>query len=368
MEYKFNFYFQLQSNTDSVQPFCVLILFLHFYKENDRKMPLEKNAYLRYQVLDRCFSNVGKQYFMVDLIEECFKELHVMDPSILSISRRQILYDIKFMESKEGWSIPLIKPRIDRKAYYQYDNASFSILNQPPSKIELEQIENAKLVITRLASLDEFEWMHELVAQLEELFTDSERKVIDFGRNQYLEGLSNLSKLYYAILNKQVLEITYKPFHREEPLVTLFHPLYLKQYNNRWFLIGHIDSYESLTNYPIDRITKIEEVGGKFVNLEIDFKEYFDDVIGVTRNLNDEPVEIKLRFSLNRAPYILTKPLHGSQKTKQDENGLTVTIEVIPNRELIAHILSYGDDVTVISPESLREEVATKLKNSLKNY
>ncbi len=332
-------------------------------------MPLEKNAYLRYQVLDRCFSNVGVKYFMDDLIEECFNELHEMDPSILSISRRQILYDIKFMESKEGWSVPLIKPRVNRKAYYQYTNGSFSILKQAPSKIELEQIENAKLVMSRLAGLDEFEWMHELVAQLEELFTDSDRKVIDFSRNQYLEGLSHLNSLYYSILNKQVLEITYLPFHWEDPLVTLFHPLFLKQYNNRWFLIGHIDGYDSLTNYPIDRIIDIKEIDIKFVNLEIDFEEYFDDVIGATRNIDDEPLEIKLHFSPGRAPYVLTKPLHGSQKIKeQNESGLTISIEVIPNRELIAHILSYGDDITVISPESLREEVATKLKNSLKNY
>ncbi len=331
-------------------------------------MPINKHAYIRYQTLDRCFRNTGRKFFIEDLIEECFKDLSAFDPSISSLSRRQVFYDIKFMESKDGWSIPIEKPREDKKAYYHYSDHSYSILNQPPSKTELEQIELAKMVMARLSTLDEFEWMNELVTRLEESFFETGGKVMDFGRNIYLEGLNRLGKLYYSIINKQVLEITYKPFHKNESIITIFHPHYLKQFNNRWFLIGHIDGFQSLTNYPLDRIEKIKEVDLKYEELEIDFEEYFDDVIGVTRNIEDEPIDIKLLFSPARAPYILTKPFHSSQTTLHNEENLTILIKVIPNRELISQIMSFGDDVTVISPDSIREQIKEKLKNSLSRY
>jgi len=91
---------------------------------------------------------------------------------------------------------------------------------------------------------------------------------------------------------------------------------------------------------------------------EIDFEEYFDDVIGVTVPERLEPVNVLLRVSNNRYNYIKTKPLHLSQrKVSEERNHTTISINVKINKELIALLLSFGHDVEVISPAVLRAEM-----------
>lgn len=81
------------------------------------------------------------------------------------------------------------------------------------------------------------------------------------------------------------------------------------------------------------------------------------------------PVEkVKLRFSPPQAPYIHTKPLHGTQKEKSDESGLIITIEVIPNVELEQLILRYGENCKVLEPEGLKQKIKDRIENSFKNY
>src|SRR5688572_20446002 len=99
-------------------------------------MATNKNALVRYKILDRCFRNPGKKYFIDDLIEECEKVLLEIDPQSNGISRRQIFEDIIFMKSAEGWSIELSKLREGKKVYYRYSNPDFSINNMPLNEVE----------------------------------------------------------------------------------------------------------------------------------------------------------------------------------------------------------------------------------------
>jgi predicted DNA-binding transcriptional regulator YafY len=78
--------------------------------------------------------------------------------------------------------------------------------------------------------------------------------------------------------------------------------------------------------------------------------------------------KVKLWFSPAQAPYIHTKPLHGTQKEKWDERGLTITIEVIPNVELEQLILRYGENCKVLEPDYLRQQIQERLKKSIQNY
>lgn len=70
-------------------------------------MATNKHAYIRYKVLDKCFGNPGRRYFIENLIEECEKILMDIDPASRGISRRQVLADIAFMESGDGWGLNL---------------------------------------------------------------------------------------------------------------------------------------------------------------------------------------------------------------------------------------------------------------------
>lgn len=336
-------------------------------------MSTNKNALIRYQVLDRCFRNIGKMYFWEDLLEECNKALIDFDPNSDGIQRRQLFDDIRFMESDAGWSIPLVRNRHGRKVYYRYEDLSFSISNQPLNDSEVEQIKSALQIISRFSGTPQFELVNEMIPLLESKFGLIERRgeVISFESNIDLIGLHLLTPLFNAIVNERVLLVKYKDFKSSEPYKIIFHPYYLKQYNNRWFIFGLNEAFQNpFWNLALDRILSVNELQNTYVPSDIDWEDdYFYDIIGVTRIQDAEIQEVILQFSADLAPYIQTKPIHPTQsKPKFLESGeMIVTIKVIPNYELERLILSYGERVKVIAPSSIKELIRSRIQamNSL---
>ena len=84
-------------------------------------MPINKNAIIRYQVLDKCFSDFRHRYYIEDLIEACSEALYDYTGKG-GVGRRQIFDDITFMESSQGWSIPLERLKDGKRTYYRYEN------------------------------------------------------------------------------------------------------------------------------------------------------------------------------------------------------------------------------------------------------
>ena len=90
-------------------------------------MATNKHATIRYHALDLCFGNSGRKYFIEDLIEACNNAIYDYTGTSEGIKRRQIFDDIKFMESEQGWSIPLDKIRDGKRVYYRYSDKNFSV-------------------------------------------------------------------------------------------------------------------------------------------------------------------------------------------------------------------------------------------------
>lgn len=330
-------------------------------------MSINKNALIRYQVLDRCFRNNGRKYFWEDLLEECNKVLVDFDPNSEGIQRRQLFDDIRFMESEAGWSIPLERYRDSRKVYYRYKDLSFSINNQPLNDTEAEQIKSAIQIISRFSGTPQFEWVNEMIPMLESKFGFIERKseIINFESNIDLKGIHFLTPLFNATVNERVLLVKYKDFKSPEPYEFIFHPHYLKQYNSRWFVFGlNADNQVSNWNLALDRIESLTETSQKYIHSKTDWEDYFFDLIGVTRPEGVDLQEIVLKFSSEAAPYVITKPIHASQKHISDATGLEVKIKVIPNFELERLILSFGDQVKVISPQNFKERISICIKTA----
>lgn len=334
-------------------------------------MAVNKNAILRYQVFDKCFRNLGKMYFLKDLLDECNAALQDFDPNSNGIQRRQLFDDIKFMESEQGWSIPLERHSYGKKVFYRYSDLSFSINNQPLNKSEAEQMQAAIMILSRFSGAPQFEWMSEIIPVLEnKLGIKAENEeVISYETNIDLIGRDHLSVLFNAIVNKRALKILYKDFKSESSYSITLHPYYLKQYNNRWFVLGLNEAMGNSTwNMSLDRIEDIKETTNLYKKNETDWEDYFFDIVGVTRYSNLEIQEITLHFNNDVAPYVKTKPLHPTQKTKEVGSGLDVKIQVIPNYELETLILSFGEGVKVISPDDLRIKINGRLKNAFSQY
>jgi predicted DNA-binding transcriptional regulator YafY len=336
-------------------------------------MSTNKNALIRYKVLDNCFRNPGKRYFIDNLIEECEKVLLEIDPESKGISRRQIFDDIAFMESSEGWSIELERHKDGKKVFYRYKDLTFSINNMPLNEVEINQLKDAVDILSQFKGMPHFDWISEMIPKLRQGISafDSENKLMEFESNEFLKGMDHLGTLYNSLHYKKPIKVKYHPYQDEVAHDLILHPYFLKQYNGRWFLFGHNPaSGKSDWNLAIDRILEIEELSVSFIeNTEINWSEYFEDMIGVTKPEGEEIQNISLHFFGKTGKYIQTKPLHGSQKDKWiDSNTLEVKLEVIPNYELERVILSYADSVKVIKPSSLVEKITSRTKKSLSQY
>ncbi|MEO9893099.1 WYL domain-containing protein [Aurantibacter sp.] len=335
-------------------------------------MSTNKHAVIRYQTLDKCFRNTGKRYFIEDLLEACNASLFEFDNTTEGIRKRQLYDDVRFMESAQGWSIPIEKIKDGKRVYYRYDDSSFSINNQPLNENEAEQIKSAMLVLRRFKGLPQFEWVNELLPKLDKTFnlSNQNNEIISFDTNEFLIGAEYISDLFTAIQNQQALEVSYQSFNSTVPQEITFHPYHLKQYNNRWFVFGKNDGYDNLTNLALDRIKQIDHASISFDNSQmLDFEEYFEDIIGVTKPTEAKASKILLKATTQLAPYIKTKPIHGSQKkVEETNNSCTFSIEVIPNYELNKMLLSFGSGIEVLEPKHLRLTIKKLLESSTDIY
>jgi predicted DNA-binding transcriptional regulator YafY len=333
-------------------------------------MATNKHAQIRYKILDSCFRNSGRTYTFEELMDACCDSLAEIDSKSNGVSVRTIREDISFMESDAGWSADIERVKVGRKSIYRYRDPNFSINNQPLSKTELTQINSALEIISRFDGMPQFGWVNEIVTKINNGFElkENSTKIISFDSNKYLKGIEYLGELFNIINSGKTINIIYRPFKSNKDIDLIIHPYYLKQYNNRWFLFGLNDKYKSISNIALDRIVSFTTTPIKFIkNKSINFNEYFEDIIGVTMPENTKLIKIELLFNNDEAPYVITKPLHESQiKKSHDENGLLITIEVIPNVELVKLLLSYGDNVTIIKPLTFKEKINKIHKAAIK--
>lgn len=333
-------------------------------------MATNKLALVRYKVLDQCFRNPGKRYFIDDLIDEISRVLAQIDPNTNGISRRQILDDIAFMESEEGWAINLVRAKDGRKVFYRYSDPAFSINNMPLNDVEIQQLKSAVNTLSQFKGMPQFEWMHELLPKLEQGAQPhpTMHTIIEFDSNQYLKGIEYLGTLHSAIAYKKVLIISYHPYDSDVAFDVTIHPYYLKQYNNRWFLFGYNPETDRYNwNLALDRMVSVREVKARYKkNDVIVWSEYFEDIVGVTKPENGRTEKIILNIVGKTAKYIETKPFHGSQKSKWlDSSTMEVILEVVVNNEFERLLLSYADSLKVIKPATLKNRIKERLESAL---
>ena len=143
--------------------------------------------------------------------------------------------------------------------------------------------------------------------------------------------------------------------------------------NNRWFLFGLNEEKGSIYNVALDRIEDISNPpkGTDYLfDFDFDPKQYFKDIVGVTRYAEFPIEHVVFRASEAQAPYVRTKPIHQSQKEMETlaDGSVLFSIDVIPNYELERDWLGYGESLTVLSPDSLMKKLQERLEKTLENY
>lgn len=336
-------------------------------------MATTKNPLIRYKILDKCFRNPYKNFYFETLLEAVNEMLFEITGDEEGIKTRQLRDDIAFMRSSEGWNIELAELSEGKKKIYRYEDVNFSINNAPLNEVEMDQFQSAIQVLSQFEGMPQFEGIQAIIAKLKtDLKTTTNQKpFIGFDSSQDLKGIEHFSTLYNAVQNKTPLEIRYKDFKSEEPYTYIFHPYYLKEYNNRWFLFGlHPESGKPDWNVAIDRIEEVLPVAVPFIeNEQLDWQDYFSDIIGVSKPIDSELQEVVLHFNQLTGRYMENKSIHETQKHKWlDANTFEVKIKVMLNYELERLILSYGESVKVVKPQILKQKIKERLLKAIAEY
>jgi predicted DNA-binding transcriptional regulator YafY len=334
-------------------------------------MPVNRNALIRYKTIDQCLQNRYRQWTLDDLIEACSEALYEYEGIQKGISKRTVQLDIQMMRSdKLGYNAPIIV--YDNK-YYTYEDPDYSITNIPLTDKDLDKLTEAVEFMKQFKGFSHFRELDEMVQKLEDHVYSQKKQqkpVIDFEKNEELKGLEHLEVLYQAIIQQKPVNLTYQSFKARRASSFVFHPYLLKEFRNRWFLIGIRKEDEPILTLALDRILAIDNSDEAFfAKDDFDAETYFKDVIGVTVNPNQEPERVVLLINHKHAQYVITKPLHSSQEiVKKDSEGITIELRVQHNFELEKEILGLGDGVTVLAPNRLKRSIKARLSKASNLY
>jgi predicted DNA-binding transcriptional regulator YafY len=335
-------------------------------------MALNKNALIRYKTIDKCLQNNYRQWTLEDLIDACSDALHEYEGRDVNVSKRTIQLDIQMMRSdKLGYNAPIVV--YDRK-YYKYEDEDFSITDIPLNESDMNVLSETVEMLKQFKDFSLFSELGGIIQRLEDkVYTErtQQSSIIHLDKNEKLKGLEHLDVLYQAILKKMVLIVKYQSFKARQASDIILHPYILKEFNNRWFLIGRtgVEAKKPIVTFALDRIVAIDyDTSIPYKNENFDGDKYYKDVIGVTVS-NTRTERVQFWVDRMNAPYVLTKPFHNSQRIiERREDGIIFNIFVQINFELERMILGFGDSIEVLKPKKLRERMKKKLERASSFY
>ena len=184
------------------------------------------------------------------------------------------------------------------------------------------------------------------------------------------QGTENLYGLLHAIKNKVQISFSYKKFWEDEMSQRTAEPYALKEFKNRWYVLANDLKDNKVKSFALDRLTELEITRKKFqLPIDFDVNEHYKYCFGIISPNEHQPQEVILSFDPFQGKYIKTLPLHESQVILKDhEEELLIKLTLFLTHDFLMEILSYGDNVKVIQPESLIEELKTSYENALKLY
>lgn len=350
---------------------CVACCKLCIFKPHFSAMPINRLALIRYKTIDQCLQNRFRKWTLEDLMEACSEALYEYEGISKGIGRRTIQLDIQNMRSEKlGYNAPIIV--IDKK-FYTYEDKDFSITNSPLNVQDLTTLNEVVLLLKQFKGFGFFHELDNMVTRLEDKLYKQNHKgksYIDFEKNELLKGLEHIDPLLKCLNQEMAIEVVYQSFKAENAQTFVFYPYLLKEYRNRWFLLGAKKVGKAILILALDRLESFNPLPYElFYDAPFDVSSYFNDVIGVSKAPNQIPSTIVLKVANDNVPYVLTKPLHPSQKLEKTlEDGSIFSINVIWNFELEREILGFGDAIKVLSPKRLSGKIQGRMKKALHAY
>ncbi|MCH7534931.1 MAG: WYL domain-containing protein [Bacteroidetes bacterium] len=325
---------------------------------------------MRYRIIDEMLKNNMKPYpskedIRCNLEEKGYK-----------VSSSTIEKDIKAMrdEVNLGFNAPIGYDH-DRRGYY-YTDKDYSIAEIPLTEDETESI---RFAATTLYHFRETKIFSDYKSAIEKILNrvssspgvDDKKlhKFLQFESVPYYKGWDYVAVLLNAAQKRLTVEFSYNKFNSDETTHHTVDPYFIKEYRNRWYLIGYSHAKDYFLTFGLGRIEDLQITTKRYtINSYFDPDKFFRHSYGITTH-EGKVEKVVLSFSKELAPYIRTMNIHDTQKIVKDtDKEYRISINILISRELIAEILGWGKGVKVISPGSLVEGIKAELESCLKEY
>jgi len=198
-------------------------------------------------------------------------------------------------------------------------------------------------------------------------------------------GNDYLLEVLKAMRENRVLAVTYQDYFDKEPRDILLEPYCVRVFRQRWYVIGVMenepkgDEPTELTNqgrirrYALDRVMTLEQTDATF-KMPQDFSvdDYFADAFGIIvepEEYDVETIRMKVYDINHRREYLRSLPLHHSQReTEQAADYSIFEVHLTPTYDFIQIVLAMGDEVEVLTPEYVRQEVKRRVQEMYQRY
>ena len=338
-------------------------------------MPINRATLIRISTIDKCLQNHYRRWTINDLIDACTDALAEFEGRSNPVSRRTFQNDLALMRSDRlGYNAPIV---VRENKYYEYEDPDFSITHLPLNDEGLDALNSALDILRQLQGFPQLASSIGTISKLNEQIsrhTGTLFPAMDMEHVAGYRGAKFIGDIYDAVRKQQTIIIEYQSFKARQSEALVVYPYLLKEYRNRWFLIGEKASncVPQVNIFALDRIQSLavdkEHPFKKCV--DFDPEHFFDDTIGVTKWIHDKARRVVIKIDRQQAPYVESKPFHKSQKVEQRfrDGSIQLSLKVVINNELERLILGYGGHAEVIAPPEFRARIAESVSIAARHY
>ena len=330
-----------------------------------------KYAVTRYRLIDNRMTIKQKPAPSLQDIVDYVCEKMGTTVSVSSIQKD--IYAMRFDEGL-GFFAPIEYDKY--KKGYVYTDPDYSINNIPVSEEDLQGLEMAIGILEQFKELPAIKLFEDAISKIASSVKQSrehkgDSKILLLDRPKRYKGIEFLTEMVEAIRQKKVMRIHYQPFKKTQVKKHTVHPYFIKEYNGRMYLIAkdiHPTKESIFLTFAFDRINEAIKMNQSFHEEEMDKENYFNAAIGISLT-GEKPEKIVLQIDPSQANYIKSQPIHHSQKIiKEKKEHISIELDLVINYELIATLLSLGDKVKVLQPDSLAQRIKIVAQGIVAKY
>jgi predicted DNA-binding transcriptional regulator YafY len=194
-------------------------------------------------------------------------------------------------------------------------------------------------------------------------------KSIHFEKRQP-QGTENMFGLLHAIKNHLQIGFTYSKFWEDEPTERVAEPYALKEFKNRWYVLVNDLKDSTIKSFALDRLSELEITKKHFTPpVDFDVTEHYKHCFGIISPTTNEPEEVILSFNQIQGKYIKSLPLHDTQEILIDtKEELRIKLTIFITFDFIMELLSFGENVKVMEPNSLIKKIKKSYKRASDQY